>query len=64
MTSSKDYLWTEKIKVYIYTRVSTYMQIDRYSLDTQKASMKTPVTEISEQAFYACEQIERGSIKC
>lgn len=26
----------EKIKVYLYTRVSTTMQIDGYSLDTQK----------------------------
>lgn len=30
----------EKKKVYIYTRVSTAMQIDRYSLDTQKSRMK------------------------
>ena len=30
----------EKIKVYIYTRVSTAMQIDGYSLDAQKARMK------------------------
>ena len=30
----------EKIKVYIYTRVSTTMQIDGYSLDAQKARMK------------------------
>ena len=27
----------EKIKVYLYTRVSTTMQIDGYSLDAQKA---------------------------
>ena len=27
----------EKIKVYIYTRVSTAMQIDGYSLDAQKS---------------------------
>ena len=26
----------EKIKVYLYTRVSTTMQIDGYSLDAQK----------------------------
>ena len=30
----------EKIKVYLYTRVSTTMQIDGYSLDAQKAKMK------------------------
>lgn len=31
---------TEKVKVYTYTRVSTAMQIDGYSLDAQKARMK------------------------
>ena len=30
----------EKIKVYTYTRVSTTMQVDGYSLDAQKAKMK------------------------
>ncbi len=30
----------EKTQVYIYTRVSTAMQIDGYSLDAQKARMK------------------------
>ena len=30
----------EKIKVYLYTRVSTTMQIDGYSLDAQKTKMK------------------------
>ena len=30
----------EKIKVYTYTRVSTAMQIDGYSLDAQKSRMK------------------------
>ena len=30
----------EKTKVYIYTRVSTAMQIDGYSLDSQKSRMK------------------------
>ena len=30
----------EKIKVYLYTRVSTTMQIDGYSLDSQKTKMK------------------------
>ncbi len=29
----------EKTKVYIYTRVSTAMQIDGYSLDAQKNSV-------------------------
>lgn len=29
-----------KTKVYIYTRVSTFMQIDGYSLDGQKSRMK------------------------
>ena len=30
----------EKIKVYLYTRVSTAMQIDGYSLEAQKNKMK------------------------
>ena len=30
----------EKTKVYIYTRVSTVMQIDGYSLEAQKTRMK------------------------
>lgn len=30
----------EKTKVYLYTRVSTAMQIDGYSLDAQKSRMK------------------------
>ena len=30
----------EKIKVYLYTRVSTTMQIDGYFLDAQKTKMK------------------------
>ena len=30
----------EKIKEYLYTRVSTNMQIDGYSLDAQKTKMK------------------------
>ena len=30
----------EKTKVYIYTRVSTAMQDDGYSLDAQKSKMK------------------------
>ena len=30
----------EKIRVYTYTRVSTAMQVDGYSLDAQKTKMK------------------------
>ena len=30
----------EKTKVYLYTRVSTAMQIDGYSLEAQKTKMK------------------------
>lgn len=30
----------EKTKVYIYTRVSTAMQIDGYSLEAQRTRMK------------------------
>ena len=30
----------DKIKVYLYTRVSTNTQIDDYSLDEQKTKMK------------------------
>ena len=33
-------MFKEKIKVYLYTRVSTTMQIDGYSLDAQKTKMK------------------------
>ena len=33
-------LGKEKTKVYLYTRVSTSMQIDGYSLDAQKTRMK------------------------
>ena len=38
----------EKTKVYTYTRVSTAMQVDGYSLDAQKAKMKAymPTTMI------------------
>lgn len=31
----------QKIRVYIYTRVSTTMQIDGYSLDAQRHKMKS-----------------------
>ena len=30
----------DKIKVYLYTRVSTLIQVDGYSLDAQKSKMK------------------------
>jgi len=33
-------LGKEKAKVYLYTRVSTSMQIDGYSLNAQKSRMK------------------------
>ena len=33
-------MFKEKIKVYLYTRVSTTIQIDGYSLDGQKTKMK------------------------
>ena len=36
----KKIIQQKKRKVYIYTRVSTTMQIDGYSLDAQKARMK------------------------
>ena len=36
----RDDMHSEKIKVYTYTRVSTTMQTDGYSLDAQKARMK------------------------
>ena len=36
----------EKIKVYLYTRVSTAMQIDGYSLETQKTKMKALVDNV------------------
>ncbi len=37
----------EKIKVYLYTRVSTAMQIDGYSLEAQKTKMKAFVIIMS-----------------
>ena len=36
----------EKIKVYLYTRVSTAMQIDGYSLEAQKTKMKALVDNV------------------
>ena len=39
-TSGDREMKKEKTKVYIYTRVSTAMQIDGYSLDAQKSRMK------------------------
>ncbi len=40
MTEKKAYKTEGKTKVYIYTRVSTAMQVDGYSLDAQKSRMK------------------------
>ena len=37
----------KKIKVYLYTRVSTAMQIDGYSLESQKTKMKVYVVRVS-----------------
>ena len=39
-TNEEDDMKKDKIKVYIYTRVSTTIQVDGYSLDAQKARMK------------------------
>ena len=39
-TNEDDDMKKDKIKVYIYTRVSTTIQVDGYSLDAQKARMK------------------------
>jgi len=49
----------EKIKVYTYTRVSTAIQVDGYSLDTQKDKLRkyaeyqdmTIVSEFSDEGF-------------
>ena len=42
----------EKIKVYLYTRVSTSIQIEGYSLEAQKSRMKllllTTIMKLSE----------------
>ena len=38
--SSRKIVNNKKTKVYIYTRVSTVMQIDGYSLEAQKNKMK------------------------
>ena len=40
----------EKTKVYIYTRVSTAVQVDGYSLDAQKSRMKAYVFMVSQSA--------------
>ena len=40
MTEKKKNKAEERAKVYIYTRVSTAMQVDGYSLDAQKSRMK------------------------
>ena len=39
-TNEDNDMKKDKIKVYIYTRVSTTIQVDGYSLDAQKARMK------------------------
>ena len=39
-TNEEDDMKKDKIKVYIYTRVSTTIQVEGYSLDAQKARMK------------------------
>ena len=39
-TNEDDDMKKDTIKVYIYTRVSTTIQVDGYSLDAQKARMK------------------------
>ena len=44
----------EKTKVYIYTRVSTAMQIDGYSLDAQKARMKAYADFNDSPVFVCC----------
>lgn len=37
----------KQLKCYIYTRVSTSMQVDGYSLDAQKINcINTPITKI------------------
>ena len=38
----------ERVKVYLYTRVSTVMQIDGYSLEAQKSKMKRSEEHTSE----------------
>ena len=48
----------EKIKVYLYTRVSTAMQIDGYSLEAQKTKMKA-FCEYNEYVI-ACEYEDAG----
>lgn len=39
-TIKESLMVKKKIKVYIYTRVSTTMQIDGYSLDVQRTRMR------------------------
>ena len=52
----------ERIKVYIYTRVSTTMQIDGYSLDAQKSRMKA-FADYNDYEFPYCQQLQRLSVK-
>mgnify|MGYP002515479260 FL=1 len=49
----------EKIKVYLYTRVFTNMQIDGYSLDAQKTRMKA----FCDSVLSAVAEIERENIR-
>ncbi len=57
----------EKTKVYLYTRVSTNMQIDGYSLDAQKSSMKKQpdrdkmITHLSEIRDYVVANLGSNS---
>ena len=41
----------EKIKMYLYTRVSTTMQIDGYSLDAQKTKKENEMAEKMSPCF-------------
>ena len=55
----------EKVKVYTYTRVSTAMQIDGYSLDAQKARMHLPTMagKLMISVLSAVAEIERENIR-
>lgn len=62
----------EKIKVYLYTRVSTSIQIEGYSLEAQKSRMKallfTTITKLSEsmkmpESLASLLKVENSSIE-
>jgi len=53
----------EKIKVYLYTRVSTTMQIDGYSLDAQKTKMKAFCDYIMYLSFPDLEEMRQMSLQ-